>query len=103
MRGIARKWQNIVTIPDGVAFSDVDDACAILYQELEDLTPVITRPTIRQPSLGTEGGQPLPAESQLRLLHMSDAERKWYLKQHEFTISLQRYIRRLPHSSPTLC
>ncbi|KAH8994613.1 hypothetical protein EDB92DRAFT_2102576 [Lactarius akahatsu] len=93
MRKIAREWQNITVMPDGVALSVIDDDLAMLYHALSDLVPVITLtwPLVRQPSLNTEGGQPLPAEFQLHLQHMSDAERKWYLKQHEFTASLQRY------------
>ncbi|KAH9174396.1 hypothetical protein EDB89DRAFT_569248 [Lactarius sanguifluus] len=97
MRQIAREWQNITVMPDGVALSVIDDDLAMLYHALADLVPVITRtwPLVRQPSLNTEGGQPLPAEFQLHLQHMSDAERKWYLKQHEFTTSLQRNLTRL--------
>jgi len=81
-------------MPDGVALDVIDDACAMLYHALADLAPVITLtwPPARQPSLGTEGGQPPTAEFQLQLQHMSDAERKWYLKQHEFTTSLQRCV-----------
>ncbi|KAI9441811.1 hypothetical protein H4582DRAFT_1413981 [Lactarius indigo] len=97
MHKIARSWQNITVMPDGVALSVIDDDCAMLYQALSDLAPVVTLtwPLVRQPSLGTEGGQPFPAEFQLHLQHMSDAERKWYLKQHEFTTSLQRNLTRL--------
>ncbi|KAH9058241.1 hypothetical protein EDB87DRAFT_1627311 [Lactarius vividus] len=97
MRKIARKWQNITVMPDGVALSVIDDDLAMLDHALSDLAPVImlTWPPVRQPSLNTEGGQPLPAEIQLRLQHMSDAERKWYLRQHEFTTSLQRNLTRL--------
>ncbi|KAI9441052.1 hypothetical protein BJY52DRAFT_1320951 [Lactarius psammicola] len=97
LRKIARRWQNITVMPDGVGVGVIDDACEMLYHALSDLTPVIslTWPPARQPSLGTEGGQPPPAEFQLRLQHMSDSERKWYLKQHEFTTSLQRNLTRL--------
>lgn len=97
LRGIARKWQNIVVMPDGVALQVIDDACATLYHALANLVPVITLtwPLMRQPSLGTEGGQPLTAEFRLQLQHMGDVERKWYLKQHEFTVSLQRNLTRL--------
>ncbi|KAH8984183.1 hypothetical protein EDB86DRAFT_3084735 [Lactarius hatsudake] len=97
MRQIARQWQNITVMPDGVALSVIDDDLAMLYHALADLVPVITLtwPPVRQSSLNTEGGQPLPAEFELHLQHMSDAERKWYLKQHEFTTSLQRNLSRL--------
>ncbi|KAF8267487.1 hypothetical protein EI94DRAFT_1730452 [Lactarius quietus] len=92
LRSISRRWQNIVSMPDGVAYQVIDDACATLYHALADLAPVITLtwPPARQPSLGTDGGQPYTAEFQLRLQHMGDVERKWYLKQHEFTTSVQR-------------
>ena len=80
-------------MPDGVALRDVEDDCAALYHALIDLAPIIvlTWPQVRQPSLATEGGQPLAAEM-LYLNHMSETERKWYLKQHEFTTSLQRCV-----------
>ena len=99
LHSITRKWQNIVAMPDGVAWHVIDDACATLYHALADLAPVITLtwPPARQPSLGTEGGQPHSAEFQLQLQHMGDVERKWYLKQHEFTTSVQRCVR--PSSS----
>jgi hypothetical protein len=97
LRSISREWQNIVVMPDGFALGDIDDACATLYHALTDLAPVITLtwPPARQPSLGTEGGQPPTAEFQLQAQHMGDVERKWYLKQHEFTTSLQRNLTRL--------
>jgi len=81
-------------MPDGVALRDVEDDCAALYHALVDLSPVIvlTWPPIRQPSLGTEGGQPPAQEQLLYLNHLGEMERKWYLKQHEFTTSLQRCV-----------
>lgn len=104
MRSISRKWQNIVVMPDGVALHVVEDACATLHDALADLAPVITLtwPPARQPSLGTDGGQPYTAEFQSQLLRMGDVERKWYLKQHEFTTSVQRYIRSFLTSPYTL-
>jgi hypothetical protein len=98
LRNLANKWQNKVMMPDGVALGDVEDDCAALYHALADLTPIITLtwPLTRQPSLGTEGGQPPAQEHQFQLQHMSEIERKWYLKQHEFTTSLQRYVFSLP-------
>jgi hypothetical protein len=88
---LANEWQNVTMMPDGVALRDVQDDCAALYHALFDLAPIIvlTWPKTRQPSLATEGGQPLAAEM-LYLNHMGETERKWYLKQHEFTTSLQR-------------
>jgi hypothetical protein len=79
-------------MPDGVALRDIEDDCAALYHALVDLAPIITLtwPLTRQPSLGTEGGQPPAQEHQFQLQHMSEMERKWYLKQHEFTTSLER-------------
>jgi hypothetical protein len=102
LRSISRKWQNIVVMPDGVALQVIDDACGTLFHALADLAPVITLtwPPARQPSLGTEGGQPFTPEFQLQLMHMGDVERKWYLKQHEFTTSVQRCVS--PFSS-SLC
>ena len=81
-------------MPDGVPLRDVEDGCTALYHTLVDLTPIIvlTWPPGRQPSLGTEGGQPPAREQQLHLKHMGETEHKWYLKQHEFTTSLQRYV-----------
>jgi hypothetical protein len=86
-------------MPDGVALRDVEDGCTALYHTLVDLSPIImfTWPSGRQPSLGTEGGQPPAREQQLYLEHMGEREHKWYLKQHEFTTSLQRCV-----SSPCL-
>ena len=81
-------------MPDGVALREVEDNCATLYHALCDLSPIVvlTWPPTRQPSLGTEGGQP-PAPEQLSYLnHMGEMERKWYMKQHEFTTSLQRCV-----------
>jgi hypothetical protein len=80
-------------MPDGVAPHGVRDGCVALSNTLVNLTPIITLtwPRGRQPSLGTEGGQPPAHEQQLHLEHMSETEHKWYLKQHEFTASLQRY------------
>lgn len=80
-------------MPDGVALRDVEDDCAALCHALFELAPIIvlTWPQIRQPSLATEGGQPLAVEM-LYLNHMGETERKWYLKQHEFTTSLQRCV-----------
>jgi hypothetical protein len=94
MRGISRKWQNIVVMPNGVEFQNIDDACGTLFHTIADLVPVITLtwPPSRQPSLGTDGGQPFTHEFQLQLLHMGDVDRKWYLKQHEFTTSVQRCV-----------
>jgi hypothetical protein len=105
MRSISRKWRNIEVMPDGVALHVVEDACATLHDALVDLGPVITLtwPPSRQPSLGTDGGQPYTAEFQSQLLRMGDVERKWYLKQHEFTTSVQRYVRPcLPRVPPPL-
>jgi hypothetical protein len=81
-------------MPDGVALHDVEDDCSALYHTLVDLTPIImfTWPPGRQPSLATEGGQPPTREQQLHLEHIGETEHKWYLKQHEFTTSLQRYV-----------
>ena len=81
-------------MPDGVALHDVQDGCVTLGTTLVNLTPIIMLawPPGRQPSLGTEGGQPPTLEQQLHLEHMSETEHKWYLKQHEFTTSLQRYV-----------
>jgi len=81
-------------MPDGIALRDVEDDCAALYHALVDLSPIIvlTWPPMRQPSLGTEGGQPPAQEQLLYLNHLGETERKWYLKQHEFTTSLQRCV-----------
>ena len=81
-------------MPDGVALRDVEDDCAALNHALVDLSPIIvlTWPPMRQPSLGTEGGQPPAQEQLLYLNHLGETERKWYLKQHEFTTSLQRCV-----------
>lgn len=89
---LANEWQNVVMMPDGVALHGVQDSCVALGITLVNLTPIImlTWPPGRQPSLGTEGGQPPTHEQQLHLDHMSETEHKWYLKQHEFTTSLQR-------------
>ena len=89
-------------MPGEIALCDIDDACGTLYHALTDLAPIITLtwPPARQPSLGTEGGQPPAVEFQHQLQHMTDAERKWYLKQHEFTNSLQRCVRRPRYSPP---
>lgn len=89
-------------MPGEIALCDIDDACGTLYHALTDLAPIITLtwPPARQPSLGTEGGQPPAVEFQHQLQHMTDAERKWYLKQHEFTTSLQRCVRRPRYSPP---
>jgi len=98
LRSISRKWQNIeAMMPGGVALHVIDDACETLHHALEDLAPVITLtwPPARQPSLGTDGGQPYTAEFQSQLQRMGDVERKWYLKQHEFTASIQRNLTRL--------
>ena len=93
-------------MPDGVALKDVQDGCVALGNTLVNFMPIITLtwPLGRQPSLGTEGGQPPAHEQQLHLEHMSETERKWYLKQHEFTTSLQRYAcsRLLPTGSLTV-
>ena len=90
---LANEWQNVTMMPDGVALRDVEDDCAALYHALLDLAPVIllTWPQTRQPSLATEGGLPLAAEM-LYIIHMGETERKWYLKQHGFTTSLQRCV-----------
>jgi hypothetical protein len=90
---LANEWQNVVIMPDGVALRDVEDDCTALYHSLVDLMPIIvlTWPPGRQPSLGTEGGQPPAHEQQLHLEHMGETGHKWYLKQHGFTTSLQRY------------
>lgn len=79
-------------MPDGVALHSVQDSCVALANTLVNLTPIImlTWPPGRQPSLGTEGGQSPTHEQQLHLEYMSETEHKWYLKQHEFTTSLQR-------------
>jgi hypothetical protein len=81
-------------MPDGVALHGVQDGCVALVNTLVNLMPIITLtwPPGRQPSLGTEGGQPLTHEQRLHLEHMSETEHKWYLKQHEFTTSLQRCV-----------
>ena len=95
LHGIShREWQNIRVMPDGFAYRIIEDACGTLFHALEDLAPAITLtwPPARQPSLGTEGGQPYTPEFQQQLLHMGDVERKWYLKQHEFTTSVQRCV-----------
>lgn len=91
---LANKWQNVVMMPDGVALRDVEEDCAALYHALVDLSPIIvlTWPQIRQRSLGTDGGQPPAQEQPLYLNHLGEMERKWYLKQHEFTTSLQRCV-----------
>lgn len=90
---LANEWQTMEMMPDGVALRDVEDDCTALYHTLVDLTPIIMLawPPGRQPSLATEGGQPPTREQQLHLEHMGETEHKWYLKQHEFTTSLQRY------------
>jgi hypothetical protein len=90
---LANEWQNMIMMPDGIALRDVEDDCAALYHALVDVAPIVvlTWPQVRQPSLATEGGQPLATEV-LYLNHMGETERKWYLKQHEFTTSLQRYV-----------
>jgi hypothetical protein len=92
LRSLANEWQNAEMMPDGVALRDVEDDCTALYHTLVDLSPIImlTWPPGRQPSLGTEGGQPPAREQLLHLEHMGEKEHKWYLKQHEFTTSLQR-------------
>jgi len=89
---LANKWQNVVMMPDGVALRGVEDGCVALANTLVDLRPIIMRtwPPGRQPSLDTEGGQPPAHEQRLHLEHMVETEHKWYLKQHEFTTSLQR-------------
>ena len=95
LHGIShREWQNIRVMPDGFAYRIIEDACGALFHALEDLAPAITLtwPPARQPSLGTEGGQPYTPEFQQQLMHMGDVERKWYLKQHEFTTSVQRCV-----------
>jgi len=94
---LANEWQNVVMMPDGVALRDVEDDCAALYHALVDLSPIIvlTWPPIRQRSLGTEGVQPPSQEQPLYLNHVGEMDRKWYLKQHEFTTSLQRNLTRL--------
>ena len=91
---LSNKWQNVVMMPDGVALRDIEDDCAALYHTLVDVSPIIvlTWPPMRQPSLGTEGGQPPAQEQLLYLNHLGETERKWYLKQHEFTTSLQRCV-----------
>jgi hypothetical protein len=90
---LANEWQNTVMMPDGVALHGVQDGCVALGTTLVNLTHIIilTWPPGRQPSLGTEGGQSPTHEQRLHLEHMSETEHKWYLKQHEFTTSLQRY------------
>lgn len=95
LQHLANEWQSVVIMPDGVALRDVEDDCMALYHSLVDLTPIVmlTWPPGRQPSLGTEGGQPPAHEQQLHLDHMGETGHKWYLKQHEFTTSLQRYAR----------
>ncbi|KAI0253699.1 hypothetical protein BJV78DRAFT_1191352 [Lactifluus subvellereus] len=97
LANLANEWRRVVMMPDGVALRDVEDDCAALYHALVDLAPIITLtwPPTRQPSLGTEGGQPPALEQQFQLQNMGEAERKWYLKQHEFTTSLQRNLTRL--------
>ena len=77
-------------MPDGVALRDIEDDCGALYHALVDLSPIIvlTWPPMRQPSLGTEGGQPPAQEQLLYLSHLGETERKWYLKQHEFFTSV---------------
>jgi len=94
---LANEWQNVAMMPDGVALHGVQDGCVALGNTLVNLTPIImlTWPPGRQPSLGTEGGQSSSHEQQLHLEHMSETEHKWYLKQHEFTTSLQRNLSRL--------
>lgn len=89
---LANEWQNVTMMPDGVALHGVQDGCVALGNTLVNLMPIITLtwPPGRQPSLGTEGGQPPTREQQLHLEHMSETEHKWYLKQHDFTTSLQR-------------
>ncbi|KAI0301759.1 hypothetical protein B0F90DRAFT_294537 [Multifurca ochricompacta] len=86
-----------MTMPDGGALRTVEVDCTALYRALADLTLIITLiwPPMRQPSLGTEGGQPTALEWQLQLQNMCDTESKWYMKQHEFTASLQRNLTRL--------
>jgi hypothetical protein len=81
-------------MPDGVALRDVEDDCTALYHALVDLSPIIvlTWPQVRQPSLGTEGRQRPEQEQLLHMNHLGEMERKWYLKQHEFTTSLQRCV-----------
>lgn len=89
-------------MPDGVALHDIEDDCTALYHALVDLAPIITLtwPPTRQPSLGTEGGQAPALEQQFQLQHMGATERKWYLKQHEFTTSLQRCVCSPPLAPP---
>jgi len=86
-------------MPDGVALRNVEDSCAALYRALFELSPIIllTWPRMRQASLDTDGGQPSAREQQSHLEHMGETEKKWYIKQHKFTTSLQRsvYSRRL--------
>lgn len=82
-------------MPDGVRLRDVEDDCMALYHAISDLSPtiVLTWPQTRRPSLGTEGGQPWAArEQQQHFERMGEIGHKWYLKQHEFTTSLQRYV-----------
>ncbi|KAH9981554.1 hypothetical protein BJV74DRAFT_989419 [Russula compacta] len=95
---LAKEWRNVVMMPDGVALRDVEDDCTALYHAISDLSPIImlTWPQTRQPSLGTEGGQPWAArEQQQHFERMGEIGHKWYLKQHEFTTSLQRNLTRL--------
>lgn len=89
---LANEWQNVVMMPDGVAMHRVQDECVALGNTLIILKPIIKLiwPPGRQPSLGTENGQPPTHGQQLPLEHMNETEQKWYLKQHEFTTSLQR-------------
>ena len=79
-------------MPDGVALHRVQDDCVALGNTLTSLKPIIKLiwPPGWQSSLGTENGQPQAHGQQLPLEHMSQTEHKWYLKQHEFTTSLQR-------------
>ncbi|KAI9507122.1 hypothetical protein F5148DRAFT_151651 [Russula earlei] len=102
---LAKEWQNPVMMPDGVSLHDVEDRCTALDDALFDLSPIIllTWPPMRQASLGTDGGQPPAREQQWHLEHMGETERKWYLKQHEYTTSLQRNLTRLTLLARRVC
>ncbi|KAH9959100.1 hypothetical protein BC827DRAFT_527653 [Russula dissimulans] len=97
LRNLTNEWQNVLMMPDGVAHRKVEDNCTALYRALFDLSPIIrlTWPPMRQASLDTEGGQPSAREQQSHLEQMSETGKKWYMKQHKFTTSLQRNLTRL--------
>ncbi|KAI0264249.1 hypothetical protein BC834DRAFT_277332 [Gloeopeniophorella convolvens] len=93
---LSHEWQGISMMPDGVALGDVENECAAVYHTLSNLAPIValTWPPTRHLSINTNGGQRVPT-TEPPLQDMNDTERKWFLKQHEFTVSLQRNLTRL--------